>query len=450
MKAKLCGLLAGTVLLGSDYVQAKEFIVNDNAAWCWFQDERAIVHNGYLFVGSVASKLGTNGQDRSGNIEIAQVPLDLKDPARVTVLHKGLEDDDHNVPALLGLQDKRVLAVYSKHNTDRKVRYRVLSEPGQAWQPEVALSRQDKVTYANLMHLAEENDGQGRIYNFYRGINFNPTYDISDDQGKTWSKGHHFIKNKGRPYVKYVSNNRDEIHFVTTEQHPRVFDNSIYHGYIKQGNLFKSDGTLIQPLSAGPIDPTQLSKIYQGGKDNVAWTVDLHLDKNDQPYTVISVQMNDGDKNRHQGQMHGDDMRYVYARLYSATDAKQSARWQVNEIAFAGSRLYDREQDYTGLVALDPHNPNAMIISTNAHPSTGKPLISRVDNKRHWELFKGISSDFGKSWQWTAVTQDSIADNLRPVIPINHETDDQLLLWMRGRYLSYTNIDTEIVLKVNP
>ena len=55
-------------------------------------------------------------------------------------------------------------------------------------------------------------------------------------------------------------------------------------------------------------------------------------------------------------------------------------------IAYAGQCLYTAEGDYTGLVALDPQNPNRLFISTNADPVAGTPLISLTDGRRHWEI----------------------------------------------------------------
>ena len=90
-----------------------------------------------------------------------------------------------------------------------------------------------------------------------------------------------------------------------------------------------------------------------------------------------------------------------------------------------------------------------MVISTNAHPTNGKALISNKDGKRHWELFKGVRKSSG-NWQWQAITENSDTDNLRPIIPLNPETNDTYLLWMRGKYVSYTEIDTAVVMLKNP
>ena len=94
-----------------------------------------------------------------------------------------------------------------------------------------------------------------RIYNFHRSRRDgtpgnNPNYMLSEDGGKTFRYGGRLLFwtpaagdpkftgiDGGRPYLKYASNNVDTIHFVATEDHPRAYDNSIYHGYIKGGEV---------------------------------------------------------------------------------------------------------------------------------------------------------------------------------------------------------------------
>jgi len=53
----LLGLLAPLVPVAADlptnYVAGKLIQLNDNGAWSWFMDERAIVDDGKLIVGSV-------------------------------------------------------------------------------------------------------------------------------------------------------------------------------------------------------------------------------------------------------------------------------------------------------------------------------------------------------------------------------------------------------------
>jgi hypothetical protein len=70
--------------------------------------------------------------------------------------------------------------------------------------------------------------------------------------------------------------------------------------------------------------------------------------------------------------------------------------------------------------------------------------VSAADGKRHWEIFRGTTTDSGRTWRWQPVTRDSTADNLRPIVPRTKDRDE-LLLWLRGRYRSYTDYDLEVV-----
>jgi hypothetical protein len=45
---------------------------------------------------------------------------------------------------------------------------------------------------------------------------------------------------------------------------------------------------------------------------------------------------------------------------------------------------------------------------------------------------------------WTAVTANSTADNLRPIVPI-WDADHTALLWLRGTYTTYHDYDLDVV-----
>jgi hypothetical protein len=102
-------------------------------------------------------------------------------------------------------------------------------------------------------------------------------------------------------------------------------------------------------------------------------------------------------------------------------------------MAYAGTRLHPGEDDYTGLVALDPKDPGVVYIATDADPVRSTPLVSAADGARHHELFRGTSDDGGRTWRWAPITSDSPVDNLRPIVP---KWDDRrtALVWMRGTY----------------
>ena len=418
----------------ANYVAGSLIRLNDNGAWSWFMDPRVIVDEGKIIVGSVravGAEAANTSDPRWGNVEIAAYDIPTG-TVQTTVLHPHFQQDDHNAPAFLVRRDGRYLAVYTKHAVERKVYWRV-SEPHNplAWGPASALETPgkdityagDNDTYSNVFRMPD-----GRLFNFFRGVSHDPNYMVSEDEGTTWKYGGRFLFGKGgySPYLKYAYDGKGTVHFVATEDHPRNYDNSIYHGYLKDGMIFHSNGKPIGPLSTSTeaqIATWDLTRVFQGDPDNVAWMVDIRLDRDDRPYVIFSVQKDGRGLPRGQG---GFDLRYHYTRW-------NGSAWHTEEIAHAGTRLYSGEDDYSGLAALDPNNPDVAYISTDADPVSGAPLISRADHKRHYELFRG-RRDNGGRWTWTPITRHSSYDNLRPIIP---KWDDRrtALLWMRGSYV---------------
>jgi len=426
--------VAGTRDLPSNYVAGTVIELNDNGAWSWFMDERAIVDDGQLIVGSVRA-VGDYRNDRApdwGNVEVSVYDL-ASGATRHTVLHRHLQQDDHASPAFLALPDGRYLAVYTQHGVERRIYYAV-SEPHNPlkWGPASTFDtpgspaqplRGNNVTYSNLFRLSS-----GRILNFFRGVDLDPNYMYSDDTGRTWRYGGRVAHGKDgySPYLKYAFDGVSTIHFVMTEDHPRNYDNSLYHAFVRDGTIYLSDGTRRGKLSETTdveINAWDLTKVFQGDPDNVAWMSDLELDAQQRPYVVFSVQKDGRGLPRGQG---GFDHRFDYGRW-------DGSAWRVHEIAYAGTRLYAGEDDYTGLASLDPNDPDVVYISTDADPVTGTALVSRADDRRHHELFRGTTRDSGATWRWEPLTANSTMDNLRPVVP-RWKDPRTALVWMRGTY----------------
>ncbi|MGE3779496.1 MAG: BNR-4 repeat-containing protein [Pirellulaceae bacterium] len=425
------------------YETAAPILLNDDGAWCWFQDERAWLMDGRLVVGSVAN--GRRDAARRGSVEVATFDLMSQSVARVELFPQ-LETDDHDAPSLWLRPDGRMLAVFAKHGSENVFYYRLTQSAGDAtkWGETRTFSpsASSRITYANLYFLSAENGGRGRLYNFYRGLDasFKPSYAYSDDWGETWQSGHIVIdvptSFRHRPYVKYASNGRDAVHLVYTDGHPRDANNSVYHAVYRSGGLYRSDGTWIGNLDKGLATPQDGTLVFRGDAQNVAWVSDVHLSAEGHPHVVYSVQKNSGGlPPRHPDA--GRDHRYHYAKW-------DGAAWQQQEIAHGGTRLYPGEDDYTGNICLDPERLPTVYVSTNADPATGRELLSRADGRRHFEIYRGTPGPVGGPWQWQPVTQHSTVDNLRPIVPARSKTPG-LLLWFRGRYTTYREYETEIV-----
>jgi hypothetical protein len=413
--------------------------INDDAGWCWFEDERVIISGDQLIVGTVAN--GRFDPARRGDIDVTSYGLKSGKIQRFT-LHQNLEADDHDSPAFLERPDGRILAMYCKHGGDYKIYYRITTRPrdiseweaGQVFIP----SDTSRVTYSNLHWLKKENGGKGRIYNFFRGFDntFKPSWMFSDDFGETWRAGGVLVdfpaKMKHRPYVKYASDGTDTVHILFTEAHPRNFDNSLYHAIYRKGWLLDSSGKRIKPLNDEPLLPSQVTCVFEGDSNNVAWAQDVHLDRSGKPRVAFSVQKDSGGLPPGEG---GSDHRYHFARW-------DGTQWHDAEIAYAGSKLYPGEDDYTGGICLHPDDDKTVFISTNVDPVTGRKLESG-----HYEIFRGQSADKGASWKWSPVTQNSTVDNLRPIVP-HWKKGKTALLWLRGKFPRYTQYELEAVLRI--
>lgn len=444
-----------------DTVNGNLIQFNNNGGWSWFEDERAIIDpvSNQLIVGSLATSTGMStgaGASRTGNVEVSAFNLATRGPARVSVLHAGLEADDHDSPALLLRPDGRYLSSYSKHSKDPSTYYRVSTNPGDAssWQAEQVYSSATTpgstiVTYSNLYRLSDE----AKTYDFYRSRSSDPHFLSSTDDGSTFGYGGWLttdpaISTIQRPYVKYASNDKDTIYFLSTEGHPLEFrstttglTNSIYAGYLKGGQLYRSDGTLVGAPSGTPgpngthLGPSieKFTQVFSAqpegviGNRTAAWTTDLAMDAQDRPYAVFTSRVEtDSDTTTNDT----SDHRFYYGRF-------DGTQWKVHELAKAGGSLFAGEIDYTGLVALDPNDPNTLYMSSNVNPTSNVAMA-------HYEIFKGVTSDFGASWSWNAITQDSSVDNVRPIVP-KWNGGNRAVLWMRGTYPNFTTYDTSVV-----
>ncbi|MBU3666382.1 MAG: hypothetical protein FGM15_10985 [Chthoniobacterales bacterium] len=403
--------------------------IQKHGGWTWFNDPRAIVARQHLIVGSLDAL--------TGRAKVAILEPLLRQPPHGFVeqdLSSWKSLDDHNNPGLLELSDGRILAVYAKHSAEKKWYWRIATpvEAGAGvdfqWGPEQVFQMQSLICYANLAQLSDEG---GRIYNFFRGIGSNPTFVTSEDGAATWSAPTRLIQVDGhRPYVKYANNGKDRIDLLFTDGHPRdQRENNVYHMYYQGGNLHRSDGTLIRSMkdvmAGNPVLPSEATLVYEGKTDGRGWVWDMAYAADGNPVAVF-INSTDGDE--------GSDLRFRYARWDAA-----SKKWIQQQIAYAGRHLYVPENHYAGGIAIDPNDTNRIYISTEVDPVTGQP--GETGRK---QIFRGTTADQGAKWTWEQLTFDPAADNIRPYLPRQKYFAD-CVLWMRGRYDTYRDYDTDIV-----
>jgi len=430
----------------ADLVAGNLIQFNENGAWCWYQDPRLVIDkvNNTVLISSVANSEGIDGDSRAGDVDVVAFHPDTGVRSRY-VLHHGLKpQDDHNVAAILIRSDGRYLAMYTRHNHDHLSYWRISTRPHDAgdWGPEQTFDWTDaieaagaasRVTYSNLFYLPAE----GKTYDFCRAINDDPSILVSTSHGDQWTCAGKLLTEEKLGYVngytKYASNGADRIDFMTTEHHPRDFNNSVYHGYIQGGKLHRSDGTVVEDdvfKSPGHAQ-TELTQafaansMFDGTIMTHAWTISLAIDGAGRPYGLISARADDQPENSN-----FEDHRFFYVRY----DGKQ---WRVHQLAKAGPCLWPAEQDYTGLAALNPSDPNVVYVSTTVDPRNDSPLDFH-------EIFQGKTTDGGGTWSWSPITQNSTVDNLRPLM-VAWDSDSSLLAWFRGTMSRSQDYDTAIV-----
>jgi hypothetical protein len=419
-------------------------LVSDGA-WTWFNDPRALFHNGKLYFGYV----------RAADSKTVLSTFDPATGQTTNLWTSGFTQfDDHNNPGLLAKQDGTLLAIYSRHGSDQYYSYRTSSVTnpvaGGDWNAELSIPNSGAgMTYANPFQLSAES---GKIYNFCRNTNFNPTVYTSTDGGTNWSAPQHFIltgTGSIRPYVKYASDYSNRMDFLYTDGHPRDVTNSLYHLYYSGGGFYQTDGTFVTNYSGLPLlhDSGQRgSVIYQysdadtsDANDHIptgrAWCWETAYQSNGAPVCVFTVQRDNIATN---GSIL-DRIYYYYAR-WTGTN------WQKRFIAHAGRPLYAAEDDYAGGICIDPVEPNIIYISSNAQDPFNLADTTNVTLRasERYELWRGVTADGGLTFSWTQITSNSTADNLRPYIP-RRNGGERCVIWFRGSYAAYTSYAAAIV-----
>lgn len=420
----LCLGLAGTATCQTPAVI--EFV--KDAAWCWFQDERAVVD-------TLRGKLVIGTTNMGAGVDVTIVDLATRKVESKKAFAKLSSPDDHNSPALLVGPNGEYVAMWAHHYDKYNSHYSI--HDGTSWSAQKAFDwsripggTNYTIAYSNLHYLAS----QKRMFNFARANERAPNFLYSDDGGKTWEFGGQLTTNSSssynKGYYKYWSDGIDRIDMVFTEQHPRDFTTSIYHGYFQGGKTYSSEGTV---ADADVYERTSIptfeafTKVFadgtrvNGATMGRAWQSDLVRYPDGTIAILFQARAND-DKNDH---------RNFYARFDGKT-------WKTTYLGKAGGPMYASEEDYTGLAALSPDAPDRIYVSSPHDPGNDASL----PGKR--EIWRGTTRDHGATWTWEAVTRNSAVDNFRPIVP-RWKPGHEALLWFRGTYRTAQNFTTDVV-----
>ncbi len=409
--------------------------LTEDGAWCWFSDPRAIALNGKMYASWVTS---------DGSVVVASYDEASGKQEEVNLYPK-FNKDDHANPSLLVLPDNRIMVFFTAHSSPgqgeevQSIHYvtSVAPEDITRWETPQHIFQNSEgdrgFCYTNPVLLSEENN---RIYIFWRGGNFKPTFCYTDDLGKSWSKVFTLIESKReiskRPYIKITGNGRDEIHFAFTDGHPRNEPfNSIYYVKYKAGNFYKADGSLLGSMETLPLKHEECDVVYnapayfnQQANGVPAWIWDIAVDEDHQPAIVYAKLPTESEH------------RYWYSKW-------NGTQWQSTKISNAGAwfprfpktkSMREPEPHYSGGVYLDHDNTDIVYYS--------KP----VDDV--FEIFKASIKKTGDGFGWEEkpITKNSEKDNVRPYTVRNAKgANTSRLLWMRNEfYRTYIDYKAQI------
>ena len=406
---------------------------SNDGAWCWFSDPRAIHLNNKIYSGWVSS----DGSIMVGSYnEISNEIIEFN-------LYEKFNKDDHANPSFLILPDKRIMIFFSAHsknsfnkeNNPSGISYTTSINPEDitSWEPIKNIPQPSEgkklLCYTNPIMLSEENN---RIYLFWRGADWKPTFAYSDNLGLSWSNPQILLKSTKnlykRPYMKVVSNGKDEIHFTFTDGHPRNEPfNNIYYLKYKKGNYYKSDNRIIGDNNTLPLEHNQCEIVYNSYGEFLkyrnavkSWIWDIAINEKGNPAIVYTRLP---EETKHQ---------YYYAHW----DGKN---WENSMISSGGSSFprfkrnkedRDPEPHYSGGIHIDHENINTVYYS--------KPV------QDIFEIFKAVKNN-GK-WIESSITVNSKNDNVRPyaILGANKNSKAQLLWMSNNYYKSYNEYKTQI------
>lgn len=402
--------------------------------WCWFQSPRAAIDDeGQLWLGS---SQGTGGPV-PGSVDVTQIDLDRASVvARRSIGRERV--DDHTSPSV-SYVGGRIQVGWAAHARVDWLEVGTLGTPlARLRRPASLIAPARGVSYVSAHEVA------GERWLLYRGEGFTWNLLTSADGARWTPRGAVVVPIAAgqRPYVLAASDG-ERLHLVTSDGNPtEVRGCGVGVGVIDASLVVRRpSGERIGAVGAAAPTTDRLHRLVDGtvGPDEPgdvdAWMCDVTV-AHRRPTALLSVREPWPSGEEGTGRWHH---RYLWARQ------RTDGRWSVEPAGSAGSELYANQPDYCGLGSIDPTDPARIVVSSDVHPRTREPLRSAADGRVHHELFEGRRRSEG-DWAWTPITSNSIEDNLRPLLVAR--SGRSVLAWMRGTYRSWTDFDTQIVLRI--
>jgi len=385
----------------------------DDGGWCWFQDPRALRHEGAhdrTYVGWIT---------RHGDVQVGQYDHDDGSVA-TTTLHPEYEPDDHDDPTFAVRPDGRLVVFYTLHGGPA-VNYRISEEPEDvnAFGPERTIEPggpDRSVTYPNprwiggdlYLFLRNDGGGIGRVVCV-----------VSTDGGETWGEQQTILTTGGEGWCIYhkLSRGRDgEVHLGLT--HAMGGGNEphrhLHHARFDGTTLRASDGSVLGRLDDDslPVHFEETTAVFDSeaaGDDAWIWDCAAPGGRPQVAYAQL---------------VSGTDHRYRYARWDGET-------WHDELLCHGGSHIVagedNKETYYSGGVVLDHDEPGVCYASVGSHEGSALLRFERVD--------EGGGDTGADGWRTTRVT-DADSQNVRPVVPWNRHPELGVC-WLRGEYTHF-------------
>jgi hypothetical protein len=407
---------------------------------------------GCMVVGSVSL-------DEESRTAVVAVTLTDEAATRVVPLSRRAHLDDHLSPAVLPLDDHRLLVGWTGHDDEHDVHLVIVSPDGEGF--EVAslgvLHLGAPATYVNLL-LGPEDDTIRVITRLQKVGQVIVEVDrrTGAERRRALVLWHHpraedpWRSGRGgkRPYVVYRQKG-SLVWFAANEDHPRSYRSGVWCGVLDGDIVRDADGTEVRRLvwvpAGGAVDiPPDLnafdglSCVVPPGGAWVPWVHDLAVAQDGSPVIAFSEAPKTEEvfATRH-------DIRTTALR-YRRAVRLTPGHWVVDTIALAGSSLGAREADYAGGISVDPRDPAVMAFSADVWPD-GRPMETR-------RLF--VVDTTGQRPQFQVVDEESRGAAMRPTFTSDAGSQEignggpHALAYFQGRYDHYSDYDVEVSARV--